>query len=85
MRCPTISLLVFPTEGFWEFAVDGVLLFNTKNLSGISMNRTAENQVVIPQIYLGGGDRYKIDTTTVTVKSRCVAEIANIACNINTL
>ena len=49
------------------------------------MNRTAENQVVIPQIYLGGGDRYKIDTTTVTVKSRCVAEIANIACNINTL
>jgi hypothetical protein len=35
--------------------------------------------------FLESGDRYKIDYSGVAVKSRCVAEIVNIACNINTL
>jgi len=34
-------------------------------------------------IFLGGFHRYKIDYSDVAVKSRCVAEIVNIACIIN--
>jgi hypothetical protein len=39
----------------------------------------------LPQEMLGGGHRYKIDYSGVAVKSRCVAQIVNIACIINTI
>jgi hypothetical protein len=37
-------LRLIPAEGSWECAMDGLLLVNTKKLSGISMNRTVEKQ-----------------------------------------
>jgi hypothetical protein len=40
---------------------------------------SAENQIGIPLIYLGGDDRYKIIDTCVAVKSRCVPETDHIA------
>ena len=36
-------------------------------------------------IFLGGFHRYKFDYIDVAAKSRCVAGIVNIPCNINTL
>jgi hypothetical protein len=50
-----------------------------------SENSPVENQFGIARIFLGGADSYKIDYSAVTVKSRCVAEIANIVFIINDL
>jgi hypothetical protein len=49
------------------------------------VNSPMENQFGIPLIYHEGGDSYKIDHSGVAAKSRYVAEIVDIACNINTL
>jgi len=46
---------------------------------------TVETPLTHPLHLLGGDDRYKIDYSAVAVKSRCVTEIVNIACIINTL
>jgi hypothetical protein len=43
------------------------------------------NQLEPQRVFLGGGDRYKIDYSAVAVKSRCAAEVANKALNINIL
>jgi len=41
---------------------------------------TLENQFGVLQVFQESVDRYKIDTSNVAVKSRCVPEIVNIAC-----
>ena len=48
-------------------------------------NLSRENQLANPLEILRGGNGYKIDYSAVTLKSRCLAELVNIACNIDTL
>jgi hypothetical protein len=44
-----------------------------------------ENSLDFRLVLLGGADRYKIDYSGVEEKCRCVAEIVNIVCIINSL
>ena len=59
--------------------------------SAIAISRTTQLELHVeiplkhPLNLLRGGDSYKIDYSDVAVKSRCVAEMVNIACIINNL